>query len=114
MEKTDTLEQSERVPAEKNKAKENIVEENLEIIKNQNCIKTIGISDIYTMNIDPDLDTMASNLSSNVKREVAKYIDVYNKKNVDILNQLPLVKSLRCQIAKYEKYAAAQNIEWTQ
>ena len=54
------------------------------------------------MNIDPDLDTMASNLSSNVKREVAKYIDVYNKKNVDILNQFPLVKSLRCQIAKYE------------
>jgi len=52
--------------------------------------------------MDTRLDKMVSNLSSNVKKEVAKYIHMCNKKNDDALNQLPLVKSLRRQLAKYQ------------
>ena len=52
--------------------------------------------------MDTRLDKMVSNLSSNVRNEVAKYINMCNKKTDDALNQLPLVKSLRRQLAKYQ------------
>jgi len=52
--------------------------------------------------MDTHLDKMVSNLSSNVKKEVAKYIHMCNRKNEVVLNQLPLVKSLRKQLAKYQ------------
>ena len=52
--------------------------------------------------MDTHLDKMVSNLSSNVRNEVAKYIHMCNKKTDDALNQLPLVKSLRRQLAKYQ------------
>ena len=54
------------------------------------------------MSSDQYLDKMVCNLSNNVKMEVAKYINIVNKKNENILNQLPLVISLREQLAKYK------------
>ena len=54
------------------------------------------------MSSDQYLDKMVCNLSNNVKTEVAKYINIVNKKNENILNQLPLVISLREQLAKYK------------
>ena len=54
------------------------------------------------MSEERNLDIMIAHASSNLKRDVKKYVSTIKKKNNNVLNQLPLVKSLRCKIRHLE------------